>query len=245
MTVPPSGAARAIRARGLRFAWPGHAELLAIDELEVPAGGSLFLHGPSGCGKSTLLGLLGGVLAPTSGELEVLGEPFHRLGGAARDRIRGERMGYVFQQFNLLPYLPVRDNVAMPGRLFERRRDAAVARSGSVEAEVERLLRALGLGAELLGVASHRLSVGQQQRVAAARALFGGPRLVIADEPTSALDAERQAEFIALLRAESEASAVTLVMVSHDLRLASDFAQVVSLPRINLAAAADAAGSAR
>jgi putative ABC transport system ATP-binding protein len=233
MTVPPSGAARAIRARGLRFAWPGHAELLAIDELDVPAGGSLFLHGPSGCGKSTLLGLLGGVLAPAAGELEVLGEPFHRLGGAARDRIRGERMGYVFQQFNLLPYLSVLDNVLLPCRFSARRRQRCP--EGAV-ASAQRLLARMDLPAALWGRRADALSVGQQQRVAAARALIGQPELVIADEPTSALDESLRDRFMALLMAECRDGGSTLVFVSHDQRLATMFDRRLALADWNRAA---------
>lgn len=228
-----SARAPALEVRDLRFHWDGAPDLLAIDALHLPAAGSLFLYGPSGCGKSTMLGLISGVLAVRSGELRVLGEPLHRMSGAQRDRLRGERMGYVFQQFNLLPYLSVADNVEMPGRLFAMRRRAALDRSGSLGQEASRLAQSLGLDDALLRMPAHRLSVGQQQRVAVARALFGAPELVIADEPTSALDAARRAEFIELLRGESARTGAALVMVSHDLQLAHGFDCCVSLQAIN------------
>lgn len=231
-TAAGGSTAPAVAVRALRYGWSEGTTVLAVDELTVEAGESVFIHGPSGCGKSTLLGLIGGVLVPTAGTLQVLGEPLHARAGAVRDRLRGERMGFVFQQFNLLPYLDGERNIGLPGMLFAARRKRAEARSGSVAAEVERLARALGLEREQLAGPAHRLSMGQQQRVAAARALFGAPELVIADEPTSALDAVNQVAFLTLLQSEVRASGAALIVVSHDLRLADRFDRVVDLASV-------------
>jgi putative ABC transport system ATP-binding protein len=229
-----------IDARALRFRWPGAAaDCLAIDALHVAAGGTLFLHGPSGSGKSTLLALMAGVLLPRAGTLRLLGTDWAALGGARRDAFRADHVGYIFQQFNLLPYLSVLDNVLLPCRFSRRRHDRAAAQAGSAAAAARALLREVGLGKPLLRRPAAQLSVGQQQRVAAARALIGSPELVIADEPTSALDAGLRDAFMALLQRECSAAGSTLVFVSHDERLAAAFDARLSLPTINRAAAAE------
>ena len=224
----------------LRFAWPGaDGAALAIDALQLAAGETLFLHGPSGCGKSTLLGLLAGVLLADAGQVRLLGTDWASLSAARRDAWRADHVGYIFQQFNLLPYLGVIDNVQLPLR-FSPRRAARVAAG-----DAERLLERVGLPAPLWSRPVARLSVGQQQRVAAARALIGAPELVIADEPTSALDADRREAFMDLLLDTCRGSGSALVFVSHDERLAARFARRLSLPAINRAAAtADAAPAA-
>ena len=222
----------------LRFAWPrATAVTLDIPALAIAAGECVFLHGPSGCGKSTLLGLLAGVLVPTAGEVRLMGRPWSALSGPARDRLRADHVGYVFQQFNLLPYLSVLDNVRLPCRFSARRAE----RAGDVDAQARDLLAAVGLGADDWARRADALSVGQQQRVAAARALIGRPELVIADEPTSALDAARRDGFMALLLAQCRDAGSTLVFVSHDERLAAQFDRRLSLPAINHAALRDTA----
>ena len=194
------------------------------------AGEAVFLHGPSGCGKSTLLSLLAGVLVADSGRVCLLGHDWAAMGGSARDRCRVAHVGYIFQQFNLLPYLSVMDNVLLPCRFSARRRV-----QGS-RAQAEELLARMGLPAELWQRTALQLSVGQQQRVAAARALIGRPELVIADEPTSALDEDRREAFLDVLLAACEANGSALVFVSHDRRIADRFARHVLLPEINRAA---------
>jgi len=226
-----------IEVDNLRFGWPGAAhDCVAIDSLRVAAGQGVFLHGPSGCGKSTLLGLLAGVLLPRHGRIALLGTDWAALSGAARDAFRADHVGYVFQQFNLLPYLNVLDNVLLPCRFSRMRRDRAAADGGSAEAAAGRLLAQVGLDRTLWTRPASLLSVGQQQRVAAARALIGRPELVIADEPTSALDAALRDAFMDLLRVECLAAGSTLVFVSHDERLAVRFDTRVALPEINRAA---------
>jgi len=225
-----------IAVEGLRFQWPSTAApCLHIASLQMRQGESLFLHGPSGSGKSTLLGLLGGVLLPEAGSVRMLGQDLTQLSGRARDRFRVDHVGFIFQQFNLIPHLPVLDNVLLPCR-FSRRRLQRASRQHQPRAEAVRLLAALGLGEELLQRAATSLSVGQQQRVAAARALIGSPEILIADEPTSALDAERQADFLRLLLHEGQAAGTTVLFVSHDRRLASQFDRELGLADINSAA---------
>ena len=223
-----------LQIRKLRFAWPGAADCVAIDALDLAAGRTLFLHGPSGCGKSTLLGLMAGVLQAQQGSVSLLGQPWAALPAGARDARRADHVGVIFQQFNLLPYLTVLDNVLLPCR-FSRLRAARCA--GSPRATAQALLQRMGLQAELWQRRADALSVGQQQRVAAARALLGAPELVIADEPTSALDTALRDGFMDLLLGACAASGSTLVFVSHDERLAERFDERLSLPTLNLAVA--------
>ena len=224
-------AAPAIGIRDLRFRWPrATADCVAIDRLDIAAGSAVFLHGPSGCGKSTLLGLMAGVLLPQSGSVSLLGTDWGSLGASRRDAARADHVGYIFQQFNLLPYLSVLDNVRLPCRFSALR-----ARRAPVGA-AEHLLQRVELPESLWHQAAAELSVGQQQRVAAARALIGSPELVIADEPTSALDAPLRESFMTLLLGATRDSGSTLVFVSHDERLAERFDARISLPEINLSA---------
>ena len=218
----------------LRYAWPGANDCIHIDTLDLPAGRTVFLHGPSGCGKSTLLGLMAGVLQATAGTVSLLGQAWAALPAGARDARRADHVGVIFQQFNLLPYLTVLDNVLLPCR-FSRLR--AQRCKGSPTLAAQELLRRMGLAADMLGRRADALSVGQQQRVAAARALLGAPELVIADEPTSALDAAVRDDFMDLLLGVCAAAGSTLVFVSHDDRLAARFDQRLSLPTLNPALA--------
>lgn len=226
-----------IELRDLRFAWPGQPALLDIPELRLQAGESLFLKGPSGSGKTTLLSLLGGVQKPASGSLQVLGQALGELSQAARDRFRVDHTGYIFQQFNLLPFLSVRENVELPCRFSRLRSERATQRHGSVDQAARHLLAHLGLqDPHLLQRRADTLSIGQQQRVAAARALIGQPELVIADEPTSALDTDAREAFIRLLFDECRAAGASLLFVSHDQSLAALFDRALSLAELNRAA---------
>jgi putative ABC transport system ATP-binding protein len=219
----------------LRYAWPGQAACLDIREFQLDAGERVFLHGPSGSGKSTLLNLIGGVLTPASGQARVLGADLARLTSAARDKLRADRVGFIFQQFNLIPYLSALDNVLLPCRFSAARRQR-LAGEGA-KAAAQRLLSHLDLEPGLWSRQASGLSVGQQQRVAAARALIGSPALVVADEPTSALDEDRQIAFLDLLRRECDSAGAALLFVSHDRRLAERFERVVALTDINRAVA--------
>lgn len=227
--------ANAIEIHQLHFAWPGASiPLLDIPELSLQGGESLFLQGPSGCGKSTLLNLVAGVQGGYQGSIQVCGQALEALRNRQRDQLRADRIGVIFQQFNLLPWLSPQENVVLGCRFSARRRHQAQARSGSVEAEAARLLAELGLQA----VADSRratasLSIGQQQRVAAARALIGSPPLIIADEPTSALDADHRDRFIDLLLTECQDSGAALLFVSHDAALAPHFDHSRHLGELN------------
>lgn len=226
----------AIALADLRYRWRGQAAAcLDIPHFAIAPGERVFLHGPSGSGKSTLLGVLGGVAVPEQGRVALLGQNLVALSTRARDRFRADHIGFVFQQFNLLPWLSAWDNVRLPCTFSARRRQ----RAGDTAATAQRLLTHLDLAPGLWQKPAAELSVGQQQRVAAARALIGQPEILIADEPTSALDAERQQVFIDLLLTESAAAGAALLFVSHDVRLAAHFDRSVALADINRARAGE------
>ena len=217
----------------LSFAWTPGNEVLDISDFQLKAGERLFLRGASGSGKSTLLGIIAGVLEAGSGEVIVLGQDLATLEPAARDRLRADHLGVIFQMFNLVPYLSVIGHVTLPLRFSPKRRAAI---NGNEDDEARRLLSRLGLTDEtLLARRVSDLSVGQQQRVAAARALIGGPEIVIADEPTSALDADARDQFIDLLSEEARRTGAALLFVSHDAGLATHFDRAVDLGEINRA----------
>lgn len=218
--------APAVLLRDVRFRYRAGPEILDIPELTIGRGERVFLFGPSGSGKTTLLGLLAGVLAGYTGTVEVLGQDMAKLHGSARDAFRGAHIGYIFQQFNLIPYLTVEENITLPGRLHPARGKQA----GDVQAVAQRL----GI-APLLRRGVTQLSVGQQQRVAAARALLGGPELLIADEPTSSLDFDHRERFLDLLFENCALAHSTLLFVSHDRSLAGKFDRQLSLVDFNRA----------
>ena len=211
----------------LGFHWPGSPPLLAIPAFELRRGERVFCYGPSGSGKTTLLSLIAGMELPTSGSIRVLGQNLAELGPGARDRLRGDEIGYVFQQFNLVPYLSVLDNVLLPLSFSRARRTRM--NSTPPAAEALRLLQALGLQEALQHRLPEALSVGQQQRVAVARALMGAPSLIICDEPTSALDADARDDFMSLLLEQCAASAAALLFVSHDRALERHFSRTLAL----------------
>lgn len=221
-----------VSLRDLVFSWDGRVPVLDIPTFDVAAGEALFVKGPSGSGKSSLLGLIGGVLQADRGHVEVLGTPLGTLSARQRDRFRADHLGIVFQMFNLLPYLSVLENVSLACR-FSARRAAATASMGGVAAEATRLLKSLGLTDAQITRPVTDLSVGQQQRVAVARALIGSPELIIADEPTSALDDAHRTQFLDLLMTECRSRKATLIFVSHESRLSTQFDRVVDLMDLN------------
>ena len=219
----------------LRFAWtPGGSDTLALGRLHVARGQTVFLHGPSGCGKSTLLGLLAGVLLPNQGRVCLLGQDWAALKPGQRDAFRADHVGVIFQQFNLLPYLSVLDNVTLPCRFSSVRRERCQA-AGGPEAVAQNWLQRMGLPQALWMSRADALSVGQQQRVAAARALMGQPELILADEPTSALDAALRQDFMGWLLQAARDAGSTLVCVSHDEQQAARFDLQWSLPALQQA----------
>ena len=221
----------AIALEEVQYAWPGQPPVLSISRLQISPGERVFLRGPSRSGKSTLLGLVGGVLLPAGGTVQLFGERIDRMSASARDHFRADHLGFIFQWFNLVPYLSVLDNVLLPTLFSALRKQRAGANPTS---EAKRLLAALGLaGEDLLQRPVTALSIGQQQRVAAARALLGRPRLIIADEPTSALDHDARSAFLELLLREAAAAEATLLFVSHDTALAPLFSRTLTLSELN------------
>ena len=222
----------AIRLTDLRFAYGKGPDVLRIPTLEVAAKQRVFLFGPSGSGKTIFFGVLAGVLGGYTGNVEVLGRDIAKLSGSQRDAFRGSHLGYIFQLFNLIPYLSVMENITLPCRLSTERR--ARLKGTSLEQAAQDTAKRLGIG-ELLHKPVTNLSVGQQQRVAAARSLIGTPELIIADEPTSSLDYDHREKFLELLFESCEAAGSTLLFVSHDRSLMHLFHRQLSLPEINKA----------
>lgn len=220
---------RAVQIRDVSFSWTAtQPNVVEIPHLAVEPREKLFLSGPSGSGKSTLLSLLSGVITPQHGEIRILDNVISSMSASRRDRFRADHIGYIFQMFNLVPYLTVVENITLPLRFSKRRWRKAGGREAPAEAV--RLLQHLGMTeSDLLRRPVTEMSVGQQQRVAAARALIGCPELVIADEPTSSLDAENREAFIQLLFQECEREGTTLIFVSHDRSLAGMFDRVEEL----------------
>lgn len=234
MTSSPPTSTAAIEATDLLYAWPGKPPVIDIERLSIARGERVFLRGPSGSGKSTLLGLVGGVLTPARGRVTLLGTDITALSAGERDRFRGEHLGFIFQMFNLIPYLGVLENVLLPAQFSAAR--AARVPGGDLAAEGRRLLAALGLGsADYLQRPVTELSIGQQQRVAAARALLGRPGIIVADEPTSSLDHDAREDFLRLLMQECRSQEATLLFVSHDTSLSPLFDRNLSLNEINRA----------
>ncbi|WP_105166819.1 ABC transporter ATP-binding protein [Pseudoalteromonas sp. T1lg23B] len=223
-----------IEISDLIYTWQNHAHpTLQIKHLQIDAGEKLFLHGPSGSGKSTLLGLLAGITPIQQGSVTILGQSLAKLSGAKRDRFRADHIGTIFQNFNLLPYLSPIENVTLGCEFSPRRTKKVRDERSQVVAQAHHLLSALGLDDSLLSRSVSQLSIGQQQRVAAARAFIGQPEVIIADEPTSALDADTREAFITTLFEQAEKYQATIIFVSHDNSLSHLFDRKISLVSIN------------
>lgn len=219
----------AVRLQQVSFRWPSGRFALSVPDLSLRHGETVLLLGASGSGKSTLLSLVCGVNVADEGRIEVDGVDLGALRAGARDRFRAERIGVIFQMFNLLPYATPLENILLPLAFApDRRRRAAPARDTALA-----LTDALGLPrAAVTRATAATLSTGQQQRVAVARAMIGAPPLLVADEPTSALDADAQGAFLDLLFAQLRQVDAALLMVSHDARLADRFDRTVRLDEI-------------
>ncbi|MDA0149910.1 ABC transporter ATP-binding protein [Vibrio sp. LaRot3] len=229
-TLPP-----VVHLKQVKYRWANNPNpTLDIPLLEVQRGEHLFIKGPSGCGKSTLLGLLTGILKADEGQVNVLEQDLKTLKGAQRDRFRANHIGYIFQQFNLLPYLSVIENVVLPCQFSKSRRQQV---NGNLQQQARTLLTKLHLPEALMDKPVTELSIGQQQRVAAARALMGNPQLIIADEPTSSLDHDNRTAFIELLLEQVNQANATLLFVSHDPTLESLFDRIIDLQSLNQAGA--------
>lgn len=236
-SLPTNDTTFSVDIRELCYHWRGQTSpVIDIPLLQIPQGQRVFLHGPSGSGKSTLLSLLAGVHVPQQGQIHIDQHLVSEFSQSRRDSFRADYIGYIFQQFNLLPFLDLIHNVTLAAEFSAQRRKRLQAQDKQVAAEAARLLTRLGIPPDLHRRPASQLSVGQQQRVAAARALIGAPRLIIADEPTSALDADSRENFLQLLFEECTAAGSTLVFVSHDAALAPMFERSVNLAKINRAA---------
>jgi ABC-type lipoprotein export system ATPase subunit len=203
--------------------------VIDVPRLTLDAGEQAALEGGSGTGKTTLLNLIAGILQADAGSVSVAGVEISALTESARDRARAESIGYIFQTFNLLQGLTALENVAL-GMAFGRGADLAHAR---------RMLARVDL-ADRLDHRPSQLSVGQQQRVAVARALVNRPKLVLADEPTGNLDHRLAKETIALIREVSRENGAALLLVSHDREVLAQFENVRKLAELNRAAGAPA-----
>ena len=204
----------AVHCSGITKSFPagdGMVEVLHGIDFEVPAGELTMLVGPSGCGKTTLISIIAGILTPTSGEVEICGSPITRMTDAAKVAFRRANVGFIFQQYNLLPALTAAENAAIP--LVAAGIPMARA-TGSAAAILERI----GMSAHL-GKLPSQLSGGQQQRVAIARALVHAPRLIVCDEPTAALDAESGQTVLEILKDAALTSDRAVIVVTHDTRI--------------------------
>ena len=226
-----------LKLQSLRYSWPGRSEpTLDIGSFELSAGESAFLRGPSGSGKSTLLAAISGTIDITPGSVTVAGTDVGTLTGGARDKFRVDHIGLIFQVFNLIPYLSAYDNILLPCQFSKRRRELA---GPDQAATARRLLVDMGLASSSIAESpASKLSVGQQQRVAAARALIGKPELILADEPSSALDEDAKGAFIDLLLRECSITGSSLLFVSHDRSLEQHFDRVIDFGSLNRKAGA-------
>jgi putative ABC transport system ATP-binding protein len=210
-----------IVTRGLAKDYDGGVQALRDVDAEIAAGEFVAVTGPSGCGKSTLLNLLGGLDRPTRGEIELAGRRVDGYSEAQWALARRSQIGFVFQFFNLIANLSVADNVELPGLL-------AGLSSREARTRREELLESLGI-AEHADSAPGHLSGGQQQRVAIARALINRPSVLLADEPTGNLDSASARDVMALLRAAHDERGQTIVLVTHDARVAARADRVLAM----------------
>jgi len=220
-----------INLANLRFSYPEqpHSLVLDIPFWSLSAGEHTLIYGSSGSGKSTFLNILNGVLSVNSGHVEVLGQELNKMTRRQRDTFRANNIGYIFQQFNLIPYLNAIENIQL-ARYFSKSEPKL---KSSINAEIEALLKSLNMPEKDWSKPVRTLSIGQQQRIAIARALINKPALLIADEPTSSLDQDNRDAFMALLISIVEDNGITLLFVSHDMSLSHYFTRVESLNDIN------------
>ena len=218
-----------INIDSVRFYWSKKSNFkIFVPNLEIKKGEKVLLLGESGSGKTTLLSLMCGFLNPLSGNISINGNTINQLSSKTRDEYRADNIGIIFQQFNLLPYANVVDNVLLP-LYFSKVRSSNV--SNKKEKVIE-LFKQLRLPDDIAQFRASSLSMGQQQRVAVARALIGNPSLIIADEPTSSLDADAQKIFLNLMFEQISENNSTLLMVSHDKSLSNQFDRLIDINEI-------------
>ncbi len=213
-----------LTTKNLKYTYK-NGNAISFPDIKLEAGKKVLLSGVSGSGKTTLLNLIAGALKIQAGGVNLAGNSYLSMSPSQLDKIRAEHIGYVFQTLNLIPFLSVEDNISL-GIKFSKNRKAKVANPPQ---EIKRLVESLGLNKSILNSTVSNLSIGQQQRVAVARALLGKPDLILADEPTSALDKNSANNFLDELTHTFDASSQAILMVSHDLSLSPYFDEVVDL----------------
>lgn len=213
-----------IEIKDLSFSYDAKP-ILQIPHLTIAKNETVFLFGPSGSGKTTLLEILAGVITGQKGEVEMLGQKTQVMSLSARDQFRSNHIGYIFQQFNLIPYLTVKENILLPFTFSSKKLNTSL---------YEKIVSALGL-TEYADQLAGQLSVGQQQRVAAARALVIEPEIILADEPTSALDYDHRENFLKILFTLVKEQGSTLIFVSHDRSIQNLFERHLNLSDVNTA----------
>lgn len=228
----------AIELNNICFGYNKNTHLMNIDNWRVPCGSQVFLYGASGSGKSTLLNLISGILTPQQGSINLLNQPFSSLSSAKRDAFRAQHIGVVFQEFNLIPFLTVAENIELAAHFTNTKHDQirpnrAKKQRQATKQRMLNMFERLQLQTNLLTQRADSLSVGQRQRVSIARALINQPEILIADEPTSALDSDNRDEFMQLLleTASQTQSNIpcTVLFVSHDKSLADHFNRLVDI----------------
>lgn len=218
-----------IKIDTVKFYWSKKSNFkIFVPNLEIKKGEKVLLLGESGSGKTTILSLICGFLNPLSGNIFINGKTINQLSSKTKDEYRADNIGIIFQQFNLLPYANVVDNVLLP-LYFSK------VRSNNVPDKREKvieLFKQLRLPDDITQFRASSLSMGQQQRVAVARALIGNPSLIIADEPTSSLDADAQKIFLDLMFEQISENNSSLLMVSHDRSLSDQFDRLIDINEI-------------
>ena len=218
-----------IKIESLNFYWSKKSKFkIFVPSLEIKKGEKVLLLGESGSGKTTLLSLICGFLNPLSGSISINGNTINKLSSKTKDEYRADNIGIIFQQFNLLPYANVVDNVLLP-LYFSQARSKNIVNKRAAALELFKQLR---LPDDIAQYKASNLSVGQQQRVAVARALIGNPSLIIADEPTSSLDTNAQQLFLDLMFKQISENNSTLLMVSHDKSLSNRFDRQININEI-------------
>ena len=218
-----------LKTLGLEYHYRDGKKII-FPEIEVGKGERLLIRGFSGCGKTTLLSLIAGALKLQNGDIKFDGNEYSKMSSLLLDKFRADHIGYIFQTLNLIPFLSVSENIAL-GIKFSKSRKSKV---NDFNQEIVRLVSSLGLGKEVLKTPVNRLSVGQQQRVAVARALLGKPDLILADEPTSALDSGTTQKFLNEVMETFDSTRQAIIMVSHDTSIAPYFDSVIDFNSNNV-----------
>ncbi|MGI9277744.1 MAG: ABC transporter ATP-binding protein [Endozoicomonas sp.] len=209
---------------------------LEVPSLQIQKGEAVLIRGENGSGKTTLLRVLSGLLEPDSGEVAVLGTDIKSLPPARKDQFRADHIGYIFQRFNLLPYMPAIDNILLPCGFSKRRKEQVTRQGTTPQFEAYQLMAQLKLeDPGRLRTLTGKLSIGLQQRVAIARALIGSPDLILADEPAASLDQASRKTVYDLLISVCRANQSTLICISHDNNCNDAFDRTLSMADINRA----------